>query len=122
MKKEIASVDQYIADFTPEVQERLHQVREIILQEVPDAEECISYGMPTYKRNGNLVHFGGFAGHIGLYPTPSGINEFTERLQAYTFAKGSVRFPHNRPLPLDLIRDIVKFRASENNSPKDKKQ
>jgi uncharacterized protein YdhG (YjbR/CyaY superfamily) len=116
INKETTTVGQYLADFNPELRERLQQVRKIILQEVPDAEECISYGMPTYRRNGNLIHFGGFTRHIGLYPTPSGISEFATRLQPYTFAKGSVRFPHDLPLPIYLIRDIVRFRAAENIS------
>src|SRR5688572_27984956 len=89
-------------------------MRQIILKEVPDAEEKIGYGIPTYKLNGkNLVHFGGFKNHVGFYPAPSGLTAFEKELSPYKAAKGSVQFPHDKPLPKTLIAKIVKFRLQE---------
>lgn len=107
------TVDQYIESFPEDVQTRLRAIRELIVQEAPDATEQISYAMPTYKLNGNLVHFAGYKKHIGLYPTPTGISAFEDELGPYTSAKGSVQFPLSSPLPLDLIRRIVQFRVRE---------
>ena len=108
-------VDKYIASFPKEVQERLQAIRQIILKEVPDAEEKIGYGIPTYKLNGkNLVHFGGFKNHVGFYPTPSGLSAFEKELSAYQAGKGSAQFPNDKPLPVALITKIVKFRLKEN--------
>ena len=91
------------------------QVRQIILKEAPDAVESISYGMPAYKTFGKpLVYFAGYAKHIGLYATPSGHAAFEAELASYKQGKGSVQFPHNQPLPEDLIRRIVAFRTQEN--------
>src|SRR5688572_10599925 len=89
-------------------------MRQIILKEVPDAEEKIGYGIPTYKLNGkNLVHFGGFKNHVGFYPAPSGLTAFEKDLSKYKAAKGSVQFPHDEPLPLTLVTKIVKYRLKE---------
>jgi len=74
----------------------------------------MSYGIPTFYLNGNLVHFAGFSSHIGFYPTPSGINAFKDELSTYKWARGSVQFPIDEPLPLDLISRMVKFRVQEN--------
>lgn len=107
-------VDKYIAGFPNDVQERLQQMREAILKIIPDAEEKIGYGIPTYKVNGkNLVHFGGFKNHVGFYPTPSGITSFDKELAPYKKAKGSVNFPHDQKLPLSLVTKIVRFRLEE---------
>ena len=107
-------VDKYIADFPEEVQDRLNQMRNTILKVVPDAEEKIGYGIPTYKVNGkNLVHFGGFKNHVGFYPTPSGITSFDEELTPYKRSKGSIIFPHDEKLPTTLVTKIVKFRVKE---------
>ena len=107
-------VDKYISAFPKDVQDRLKAMRETILKELPDAEEKIGYGIPTYKVNGkNLVHFGGFKNHIGFYPAPSGLTAFEKELSKYEGAKGSVRFPHDHPLPLALVTKIVKFRLKE---------
>ncbi len=114
--KEKNQVDDYIALFKPEIQERLSQVRQVIREAAPEAEETINYKMPTYVLNGNLVHFAAFENHLGLYPTPSGISAFSDELAIYKAAKGSVRFPHNEPLPLDLIRRIFEYRVTENRS------
>jgi len=108
-------VDQYISQFPPEIQERLYLLRELIRKAAPEAEETIAYQMPTYRLNGNLVHFAAFKHHIGFYPTPSGIDAFKAALTEYKGAKGSIQFPHNKPLPYDLIRKIVEYRVAENS-------
>ena len=108
------TIDEYIARFPKEIQELLETIRITIREAAPDAEETISYQMPTFKLKGNLVHFAAYKNHIGFYPTPSGIEKFRDELSAYNGAKGSVQFPIDQPLPLDLISKIVKFRAAEN--------
>ncbi len=107
-------IDAHIAAFSPEIRARLVVVRELIRSLVPEATEVISYGIPTFDLHGHLVHFAGYARHIGFYPGASGIEHFQDRLAGFKFARGSVRFPHDAPLPLDLIRDIVLFRRAEN--------
>ena len=108
-------VQNYISTFPKDVQELLEQVRIIIKNTAPDAEESISYGMPAYKLNSKpLVYFAGYKKHIGLYATPSGHEAFAEALSQYKKGKGSVQFPVNEPLPLDLIERIVAFRKNEN--------
>src|SRR5688500_11345207 len=116
-----AAIDDYIASFPPEVRARLAKVRATIRRHAPGAEERMSYGIPTYFLDGNLVHFAAFARHIGLYPGPSGIAAFKDALARYKSAKGSVQFPHDEPLPLALIADIVKFRGAESTGPKAKR-
>ena len=108
------TIDHYIAGYPKVVQKLLQQVRETIKKVVPDAEEAISYGIPTFKLNGNLVHFGGFKQHIGFYPGAGGIKAFEKELSAYKGAKGSVQFPIDRPMPLDIITAITKFRVAQN--------
>ncbi len=108
------TIDAYIAGFPPHVQELLQKVRTTIRRAAPDAQEVISYQMPTFRLEGNLVHFAAFQSHIGLYPTPSGTERFREELALYETGKGSIRFPLDRPIPYDLITRIVKFRAKEN--------
>ena len=108
------NIDDYIAGFPAEVQEILEKIRSTIRKAAPDAKETINYGIPTFTLNCNLVHFAGFTGHIGFYPTPSGIEKFKEELSVYEGAKGSVQFPLDKPMPLGLIRKIVKFRVQEN--------
>jgi uncharacterized protein YdhG (YjbR/CyaY superfamily) len=108
------SIDEYISGFPPATQERLEQVRETIRTAAPAATEVMSYTIPTFDLNGHLVHFAAFKNHIGLYPTPSGIKEFEEELAPYKGGKGSLRFPLDQPLPLDLISRIVQFRVLEN--------
>ena len=107
-------IDDYIADFPEDVQAILQKIRATIREAAPDAKEAISYQMPTFKLHGNLVHFAAFKNHIGFYPAPTGIEEFEKELAAYKGAKGSVQFPIDKPMPLDLIRKIVKFRVAEN--------
>ena len=108
------TIDEYIAGFPRDVQERLEQIRGAIRKAAPDAEEAIKYHLPTFILHGNLVHFGAFTQHIGFYPTPTGIEKFQEELAVYQGAKGSVQFPFDQPLPLRLIGQIVKFRVKEN--------
>jgi uncharacterized protein YdhG (YjbR/CyaY superfamily) len=108
------TIDEYIASFPEEVQEILQELRATIREAAPEAEETISYRMPTFNLEGNLVHFAAYKNHIGFYPTPSGIENFKEALSAYEGAKGSVKFPINQPLPFETIAKIVKFRVQEN--------
>ena len=108
------SIDEYIATFPEEIQKILAELRAAIKASAPDAEEKISYQMPTFALKGNLVHFAAHKKHIGFYPSPSGIQAFKHELSIYEGAKGSVRFPIDKPLPLELISKIVKFRVTEN--------
>ena len=112
------TIDAYIAGFPEDVQAILQQVRRTIHEAAPEATEAISYQMPTFKLHGNLVHFGAFKNHIGFYPVPSGMAAFEEELAAYKQGKGSVQFPLNKPMPLDLIRRIVEFRVQESKAAK----
>jgi uncharacterized protein YdhG (YjbR/CyaY superfamily) len=107
-------IDEYIAGFPEDVQAILVKVRMTIREAAPDAEEAISYQMPTFKLQGNLVHFAGYKNHIGFYPAPHGIEQFKNELSGYKGGKGSVQFPLDRPIPYDLIREIVAFRVKEN--------
>jgi uncharacterized protein YdhG (YjbR/CyaY superfamily) len=106
-------IDEYIAGFPEDVQEILKKIRATIREAAPEAEEAIKYLMPTFTLKGNLVHFAAFKNHIGLYPTPSGIEEFKDALSPYASAKGSARFPLDKPIPYGLIREIVEFRVKE---------
>ena len=108
------SIDEYIAGFPADVRAILEEVRATIREAAPQAEETIKYQMPTFTLEGNLVHFAAFKKHIGLYPAPTGIDEFRNELSAYEGGKGSVRFPLDRPIPFDLVGSIVRFRAQEN--------
>jgi uncharacterized protein YdhG (YjbR/CyaY superfamily) len=108
------NIDEYIARFPEAVQEILEKIRRTIREAAPDAEEAISYQIPTYKLKGNLVHFAGYQKHVGFYPASSGIERFKEELTDYESAKGSVKFPLDKPIPYDLIGDIVAFRVKEN--------
>jgi uncharacterized protein YdhG (YjbR/CyaY superfamily) len=107
-------INEYIATFSPEVQHLLEQVRTTIQKAAPEAQEAISYAMPTFKLNGNLVHFAAFTNHIGFYALPSGNVAFQKELAQYKTGKGSIQFPFDKPLPLNLITEIVKFRIVEN--------
>jgi uncharacterized protein YdhG (YjbR/CyaY superfamily) len=110
----VKNIDDYIAGFPPDVQRILQKVRATIKEAAPDAEEAISYQMPTFRLEGNLVHFAAFKNHIGLYPTPSGTERFHKELSPYETGKGSIRFPLDKPIPFGLITRIVKFRVREN--------
>jgi uncharacterized protein YdhG (YjbR/CyaY superfamily) len=110
----VANVDIYIAAFQPKTQELLSQLRETIKKAAPEAEEMISYQMPAYKFHGILAYFAGYKNHIGFYPTGSGIESFKHKLSAFKTSKGTVQFPIEQPLPLELIAEMVKFRVAEN--------
>lgn len=108
------NVDEYIAGFPDATQKLLQQMRKTIKKVAVDADEIISYGIPTFYLKGNLVHYAGYNKHIGFYPGAGGIAAFKEQLSVYKGAKGSVQFPLNQPLPLDLVTEIVKFRVQQN--------
>ena len=109
-----SSIDDYIAGFPPEIRDILTRIRAVIREAAPDATEAIKYRMPTFVLRGNLVHFAAYKAHIGLYPTPTGIEAFGDELAPYVGGKGSVRFPLDQPIPYDLIRRIATFRVREN--------
>lgn len=110
----ILNFESYFQQFPIDVQEILEKIREIIHQAAPDAAEKISYQMPTFYLNGNLVHFAAYKKHIGFYPAPSGIEAYIDQIKGYKYAKGSVQFPIDQPIPYGLITDIVKYRVKEN--------
>ncbi len=114
MKTTFKNIDEYIRIQTPEVQILLKQMRQTIKNAAPEAEEVISYNMPAFKYHGMLVYFAAYKNHIGFYATPTGHSEFKEELSVYKQGKGSVQFPLTKPLPLDLITKIVKFRVTKN--------
>lgn len=108
------SIDEYIGEFPAETQRVLGEMRALIRTCAPDASETISYAIPTFDLNGrHLVHFAGYAHHIGFYPTSSGIEAFKAELAPFKSARGSVQFPLGEPLPTDLIRRMVEFRVEE---------
>jgi uncharacterized protein YdhG (YjbR/CyaY superfamily) len=107
-------IDEYIASFPKDIQEILEKIRMTIRKAAPGAEEAIKYRLPTFTLRGNLVHFGAFKKHIGFYPTPTGTEKFRNELSVYEGAKGSIRFPLDKPIPYDLISKIVEFRVKEN--------
>ena len=106
-------IAEYIASFPSDVQKILEKIRATIRKAAPDAEEAISYQIPTFRLNGNLVHFAAYKNHIGLYPAPRGNEKFKEELAAYAGGKGTVQFPLDKPIPYDLISRIVRFRVEE---------
>lgn len=124
MKKpagKLATIDAYIQSTPAHVQKLLNQMRKAIQRAAPAASEKISYGIPTFYLEGNLVHFAAFKNHIGFYPGPSGITAFSKELSSYNSAKGSVQFPLDALLPLSLVNVIVKFRVAENLARVEKK-
>lgn len=115
-KQTFPTIDEYIKSFPKDVQKILEQVRQAIKKSAPEAQETINYQIPTFKLNGNLVHFAAFKNHIGFYPAPSGLKTFKKELSDYKSSKGSVQFPIDKPIPVSLISKIVKYRAKENSS------
>ncbi|MBS4213553.1 MULTISPECIES: iron chaperone [Neobacillus] len=113
-KATIQSIDDYIIQFPPDIQEKLNSIRNFIKEMVPNAEEKISYQMPAFFLYGNLVYFAAFKKHIGFFPTSSGIAAFQHELSEYKTSKGTVQFPLEKPIPYELIGKIVKFRVAEN--------
>jgi uncharacterized protein YdhG (YjbR/CyaY superfamily) len=114
MKPIPIDVTEYILRFPPEVQKRLERLRRTIQKAAPGAVETISYRMPAFQWSGILVWFAGYPNHIGFYPRESAVKAFKKELSLYQGAKGSVQFPHDKPLPLRLIAKIVKYRVTEN--------
>ena len=108
------TIDEYIATFPPNIQAILQQIRTAIHEAAPDAEETISYQMPAFKQNGVLVYFAAFKDHIGFFPTGSGVEAFKDKISSYKTGKGTLQFPLDKPIPLDLIKEIARFRVSEN--------
>lgn len=108
------SVTQYMASFPKETQALLLQMQSIILKACPQVEQKIGYAMPAYRYHGVLVYFAGYKNHIGFYPSGSGILEFQDKLSEYKFSKGAIQFPLDKPLPVNLIMEIVKYRVKQN--------
>lgn len=107
-------IDGYIKNFPLKIRKRLAALRKAIRNAAPKAEERVSYGMPGYYLNGPLVYFGAFAGHIGFFPTPPGVRAFKKELEPYKTSKGTVQFPHEHPLPIALVKKMVKLRLKQN--------
>lgn len=107
------TIDEYIALFPKPVQKMMQEVRKTISQAAPEAVECISYKMPTFKMKRNLVHFAAYKHHIGFYPGAGGIDAFQDEIKQYKNAKGSVQFPIDEPMPLELIKKVTTFRVKQ---------
>ena len=107
-------ITDYILQFPADVQQKLNELRTARLEIVPNATEKIAYGIPTFYVSGNLVHFAAYKHHIGFYPASSGIDAFREELAPYKLSRGTVQFPLDQPLPMELIRRIVQYRLAEN--------
>lgn len=114
MNNKIKTIDQYIDLFEPETKNILNKIKKAIKQAAPRATETIKYGIPTFVFKGNLVHFGGYKNHVGFYPATSGIEAFKKQLAKYQSGKGTIRFAIDKPVPFDLIKQIVKFRVEQN--------
>lgn len=109
-------IDQYILQYPLEFQQKLQEIRNIIKEAAPEATEKISWRMPTFYLNGNLVHFALHKTHIGFYPGAEGVEQFKSKLGDYKYSKGAIQFPLSKPLPKELITEIVKFRVGENSN------
>lgn len=107
-------IDEYIAGFPKDIQKILAQIRETIKKAAPGAEETIKYAIPTYILHGNLVHFAAFKNHIGFYPAPAGTEALKKEISVYKVAKATIRFPLDKPIPINLITKMVEFRVKEN--------
>lgn len=112
-KNSYQTIDEYIVLFPPEVQEKLQTLRNCIKEAAPEAEEKISWQMPTFTLNGNLIHFAAYKNHIGIYPGPRGIEAFRDRLIEYKVSKGAIQFSLKMPVPYELISDIVRYNVEE---------
>ena len=113
-KKIPLSVEEYISGYPPVIRKKLNDIRKVVKKAAPEAVEKISYGMPAYTYKGMLLYFAGHANHIGLYPYPSAMQAFKTEVAEYYKSKGTLQFPHSKPLPLKLIKEIVAFRVQEN--------
>jgi len=114
-KSQYATIPEYISQFPEHVRGILEELRRVISESAPEAEEAISWGMPTFRLHGNLVHFAAYKHHIGFYPGSSAIDAFREDLPQYEYSKGTVRFPIDKPIPFDLVRKIVRYRVKVNS-------
>ena len=114
MKGQYKNIDEYIAGFPKEIQDILQNLRKVIQESAPEAQEVISYSMPAFKQNGILVYFAAFKDHIGFFPTSSGVSAFKKDLEPYATSKGTIRFPLDKPIPFALVEKIVKYRVQEN--------
>jgi uncharacterized protein YdhG (YjbR/CyaY superfamily) len=114
-RKQFETIDEYIATYPEEVRILLETIRKAIRLSAPGAEETISFQIPTFRLNGNLVYFAAFKNHIGFYPTSSGIEAFKEELSPFEISKGTIRFPMDKPISVALVKRIVKFRVKENS-------
>ena len=114
MKTDDTSIDQYIRSFPAPTRKILKELRAVMRKAAPHAGEKLSYGIPTLFQNGNLVHYAAYENHIGLYGAPSEPQAFDRKLQKYRTGKGTLRFPIDQPIPLALVREIVKRRVEEN--------
>ncbi len=113
VKTDFKTIDEYIASFPQDVQIILQQVRQAVREAAPKAEETISYQMPAYRQNGILVYFAAFKHHIGFFPTSLGVEAFKDQLKTYKTSKGTIQFPLNQSMPLELIKEIVRFRVKQ---------
>jgi len=119
MRDQFATIDEYLATFPPDVQQKLREMRAVIHKAAPDAEEAIRYGIPTFRQNGsNLVHFAAFKDHLSFFPTASGVEKFRKELTSYSVSKGTIQFPLNDPVPYDLVERVTRFRAGETREKK----
>lgn len=115
-KTSISTIDQYIKQFPKDVQPKLKELRDVIKKAAPKATEAISYGIPTFKQNGNLVHFGGFKSHIGFFPGAGGVAAFSKDFAKYKQSKGTIQFPLDAKMPFTLVRKVVKYRIKQNTA------
>ena len=113
-KHKVQTIDQYIKAFPKDIQHILEKIRRTIQKAAPEAEEAISYQIPTFKLHGNLVHFAAFKNHIGFYPASKAIEVFKSELSSYKTSKGAIQFPFDKPIPFSLISKITRFRVKEN--------
>ena len=119
MRDQFATIDEYIASFPPDLQEKLQGIRTVIRKAAPDAEEAIRYGIPTFRQNGNnLVHFAAFKDHLSFFPTASGVEKFKKELSSYKLSKGTIQFPPDKQVPYDLVERIARFRVEETRKKK----
>jgi uncharacterized protein YdhG (YjbR/CyaY superfamily) len=122
MKPKPESIEHYFNWFSGEIRERLELIREVLKNGIPEGKEVISYHMPAIKTSEVLVYYAVAKSHIGFYPTNSGVTEFKKELEKYKTSKGAIQFPHNQPLPIDLIGEIAQFRFLQVQSKPPKKK
>ncbi len=114
--KKITTVDEYIAEFSDSVKERLELIRKTIRKAAPDAKEMIGWGMPSYRGKHYLIHFAGFRNHVSIFPGADGVAAFLEELGDYKVSKGTIQFQNSQEIPVDLIRRITEYRAAKDES------